>query len=285
MNAGVINWDDVVARALAEDLGSGDVTVEVLELKDRLADAAIIAKSDGVLFGMEGVRRVFAALDRRVFVQVILDDGQKFEAGRTVARLHGPAGPILSGERTALNFLQQLSGVATLTAAFIARVDNPAVAVLDTRKTVLGIRMLQKAAVAAGGGENHRMGLYDGIMIKDNHKRLCGGVGKAIEAARSRRRPHIPIMAEVETAAEAAEAAAAGADVIMLDNFTPAAAAEACRLIGGRAAVEVTGGVNLGNTAAFARTGVTRISIGALTHSAPAADFSLEITSLGRGSI
>ena len=266
-----------MARALGEDVGVGDVTVVALGLSDTPARGAIIARQDGVLFGLEPARLVFARLDRRVFFRSSFDDGQRFTRGSVIARLTGPAGPILTGERAALNFLQHLSGIATLTAAFVARADNIAVAILDTRKTLPGLRAAEKAAVAAGGGENHRAGLYDGLMIKDNHKRLSGGVRAAVAAAKKRRRAHHFIFVEVETPAEAEEAAAAGADVIMLDNFDPPTAALAVRAVGNRAAVEITGGVTLGNVAAFARTGATRISIGALTHSAPAVDFSLEL--------
>jgi len=271
------DWDNVVTRALEEDVGSGDVTTGLLGIVEVPARAAVVARDNGVLFGVEVARRVFRALDRRVIFKTVVEDGRKFTAGRAVATLQGPAGPILAGERVALNFIQRLSGVATLTAAFVARADNVAVTILDTRKTTPGLRSLEKAAVRAGGGENHRQGLYDGIMIKDNHKRLSGGVATAVKRAREQGRPGMPIFVEVETLGEAEEAAAAGADVIMLDNFAPDAARAACIAIAGRAVVEVSGGVTLSNVATFARSGATRISVGALTHSAPALDFSLEV--------
>lgn len=271
------DWDDVISRALQEDVGTGDLTTTLLGVGDVQARAAVVARDDGVLFGMEVARRVFRALDRRVIFRTVVEDGRKFSAGRAVARLQGPAGPILAGERVALNFIQRLSGIATLTAAFVARADNVTVTILDTRKTTPGLRSLEKAAVRAGGGENHRLGLYDGIMVKDSHKRLCGGVAKAVKKAQEKRGRGMPIYVEVETAAEAEEAATAGADVIMLDNFDPDAASDACIAIESRAAVEVSGGVTLSNVAAYARTGATRISVGALTHSAPALDFSLEV--------
>lgn len=272
-----VEWDDVVSRALEEDLGAGDVTTELLGVGNVLVRAAIVARDDGILFGMEVARRVFRQLERKLVFKAVVEDGRKFTAGRTVARLQGPAGVILAGERVALNFIQRLSGIATYTAAFVARADNVVVTVLDTRKTTPGLRSLEKAAVKAGGGENHRAGLYDGIMIKDNHKRLCGGVGEAVRRAREKRRSRMPIFVEVETVEEAEAAAAAGADVIMLDNFDPNAARVACLAVGERAAVEVSGGVKLANVAAFARSGASRISVGALTHSAPALDFSLEV--------
>jgi nicotinate-nucleotide pyrophosphorylase (carboxylating) len=272
-----VDWDDVVNRALKEDLGAGDVTTELLGIGNVPARAAIVARDDGILFGMEVARRVFRQLERKLVFRAVVEDGQKFTAGRTVARLQGPAGPILAGERVALNFIQRLSGIATYTAAFVARADNVAVTVLDTRKTMPGLRSLEKAAVKAGGGENHRAGLYDGIMIKDNHKRLCGGVGEAVKRAREKRRSRMPIFVEVETVEEAEAAAAAGADVIMLDNLDADAARLACLAVGERATVEVSGGVKLANVAAFARSGANRISVGALTHSAPALDFSLEV--------
>jgi len=271
------DWDNVVTRALEEDVGSGDVTTGLLGIVEVPARAAVVARDNGVLFGVEVARRVFRALDRRVIFKTVVEDGRKFTAGRAVATLQGTAGPILAGERMALNFIQRLSGVATLTAAFVARADNVAVTILDTRKTTPGLRSLEKAAVRAGGGENHRQGLYDGIMIKDNHKRLSGGVATAVKRAREQGRPGMPIFVEVETLGEAEEAAAAGADVIMLDNFAPDAARAACIAIAGRAVVEVSGGVTLSNVATFARSGATRISVGALTHSAPALDFSLEV--------
>lgn len=266
-----------MSRALEEDLGPGDVTTEVLGIAGTPARAAIVAREEGVLFGMEAARRVYRKLDRRVIFRSIVDDGQRFSAGRTVARLSGPAGPILAGERVALNFIQRLSGIATATAAFVARVDNVAVTILDTRKTTPGLRAIEKAAVRAGGGENHRFGLYDGIMIKDNHKRLCGGIGEAVRRAKANRRAHVPIFAEVETVPEAEEAVAAGADVIMLDNFDADTAWAASNAIGNRAVVEASGGIKLSNVAAYARSGVSRISVGALTHSARALDFSLEV--------
>lgn len=272
-----MDLDDVVARALKEDLGSGDLTTGLLGIGGVRARAAIVPRDDGVLFGIEVARRVFRALDRRVIFKTVVEDGRKFTAGRPVARLQGPAGPILAGERVALNFVQRLSGIATLTAAFVARADNVAVTILDTRKTTPGLRRLEKAAVRAGGGENHRYGLYDGIMIKDNHKRLTGGVTASVKRAQEKRRTGTPIYVEVETLAEAEEAAAAGADIIMLDNFDTDAARAACIAIDGRAVVEVSGGVTLSNVAAFARSGANRISVGALTHSAPALDFSLEV--------
>jgi nicotinate-nucleotide pyrophosphorylase (carboxylating) len=272
-----IDWEDVVTRALAEDLGPGDVTTEVLGIAKVPARAAVVAKEEGVLFGVEAARHVYRKLDRRVIFKSIVDDGRKFVAGRTVARLEGPAGSILAGERVALNFIQRLSGIATATAAFVARADNVAVVILDTRKTTPGLRAPEKAAVRAGGGENHRFGLYDGIMIKDNHKRLCGGIGEAVRRARENRKPRVPIYAEVETVEEAKEAAAAGADVIMLDNFDVDTARAASDVVGKRAIVEVSGGVTLANVAAYARSGVSRISVGALTHSARALDFSLEV--------
>jgi len=272
-----VNWDEVVTRAIAEDVGAGDVTTEVLGIAKAPARAAIMAREDGVLFGIEAARHVYRKLDRRVIFKSVIDDGRKFSAGRAVARLSGPAGPILAGERVALNFIQRLSGIATATAAFVDRADNVTVKVLDTRKTTPGLRAAEKAAVRAGGGENHRFGLYDGIMIKDNHKRLCGGIGEAIRRAHANRRPHVPIFAEVETVQEAEEAAAAGADVIMLDNFDVDTARDACDVIGNRAVVEVSGGITLSNIAAYARSGVSRISVGALTHSARALDFAMEV--------
>jgi nicotinate-nucleotide pyrophosphorylase (carboxylating) len=276
MAAAAINYKDIVARAIAEDVGDGDVTTKALGLTGIRAQASIIAKDNGVLFGLEAARQVFAALDPRVTFTHLLEDGKRFRKNQKVARLFGSAGPILAGERVALNFIQRLSGVATLTAAFVEKASSAGVVIYDTRKTTPGLRALEKAAVRAGGGQNHRMGLFDGIMIKDSHKRLGGGISEAVAAARTNRARPWAVVVEVETVAEAEEAAAAGADVIMLDNFDVAAARQACGAVGKRAAIEISGGVNLENVGAYAGTGAGRISVGALTHSAPALDFSLE---------
>lgn len=271
------DWDDIVSKALAEDIGTGDITTAALEIAHLPAVAEIISHEDGTLYGMEAARRVFNQVDRRITFKAVVNDGQRFRARQVVARLAGPAGGILAGERVALNFLQWLSGIATTAATFVKRADSVAVTILDTRKTTPTLRRFEKAAVRAGGAENHRAGLYDGILIKDNHKRLCGGVAEAVARAKKNRRAHIPIIVEVETLAEAEEAAAAGVDIIMLDNFSAADAATACRIIGKRAAVEISGGVNLSNIGSYARAGASRISVGALTHSPRAVNFSLEM--------
>jgi nicotinate-nucleotide pyrophosphorylase (carboxylating) len=266
-----------VATALEEDLGRGDLTGELCVPADVQARGEITAKVAGVIAGMDAVLEVAAQVDEALQVEVLKRDGDMVEPGDAIARVLGPGRSMLAFERTALNFLQQLSGVATLARAFVQQVTGTKAVVVDTRKTVPGLRALQKAAVVAGGGRNHRFGLYDAILIKDNHIRLAGGIENALARARA----GAPFMAKIEievmTPDDAELAADLGADVIMLDNMSAEAVRESVARVNGRALTEVSGGVRLDTIREFAELGVDIISAGALTHSAPALDVSLEI--------
>jgi nicotinate-nucleotide pyrophosphorylase (carboxylating) len=267
----------IVIRALEEDIGLGDVTTAATVAAAARCRAEVVAKAEGVICGLEVMAAVFAALDARVAFTAERDDGDRVSPGDVVARLKGPTRAVLTGERTALNFLQRLSGIATLTAQYAAAVAGTRAQILDTRKTAPGLRALDKYAVQVGGGRNHRFGLFDGVLIKDNHIRAAGGVGEAV--ARARRAAHHLLKVEVEAQSmgQVTEALQAGADVVMLDNMSPGEVRAAVALIGGRARTEVSGGVTLETVRAYAETGADFISVGALTHSPAALDFSLEI--------
>jgi len=267
----------VVATALEEDLGSGDITSEVCVPPTVLAEGHIIAKAGGVLAGMEAVAEVARQVDGAICLTEALSDGSAIEPGTVIARVFGPGRSVLAFERTALNFLQQLSGVATLTRAFVDRISGTDAAIVDTRKTVPGLRMLQKRAVVAGGGRNHRLGLYDAVLIKDNHIALAGGVREALQAAQAAAPHMVKIEIEVTMPPDAQVAAEVGADVVMLDNMSPEEVRESVSRIDGRALTEVSGGIDLESVRDYAAVGVDVISVGALTHSAPALDISLDI--------
>jgi nicotinate-nucleotide pyrophosphorylase (carboxylating) len=264
---------DAVTQALAEDVGSGDLTTEAIVPEDSRARATITQKAPGVVFGLELAEETFRHLDPAVELQRLVEEGRWREGG-PVLRVQGSARAILTGERTALNFLQRLSGIATATARHVRAVDSTGARILDTRKTTPGWRAFEKSAVAAGGGTNHRAGLYDAVLIKENHAAIAGGVGESVRRARQSA-PEVPLEVECRTLAEIDEALAAGAQRILLDNMTPAQLREAVERVGGRAELEASGGVTLEALPAIARTGIHLISVGALTHSAPALDLSL----------
>ncbi len=264
---------DVVARALAEDVGTGDVTTAATVPAAARARAVITQKAPGVLYGLDAAEETFRALDGDLALERLAPEGEWREGGR-VLKIEGSARAILTAERTALNFLQRLSGVATATARCVQAVRGTGTGILDTRKTTPGLRALEKAAVAAGGGTNHRAGLYDAILIKENHAAIAGGVGEAVALVRSAA-PALPLEVECRTLAEVDQALAAGARRILLDNMSVEQLGEAVRHVGGRAELEASGGVTLETLGAIAATGVNFISIGALTHSAPALDLSL----------
>jgi len=267
----------VVAAALEEDLGSGDVTSEVCVPVSATARGEIIAKAEGVIAGLDAAREVARQVDEGLAFAPRVAEGQAVTRGEVVAEVSGSARSMLAWERTALNFLQQLSGVATLTRAHVDGVRGTGTRVVDTRKTAPGMRALQKRAVLAGGGANHRLGLYDAILIKDNHIAIAGGVREALRAAQKRAPHMMKIEIEVTTPEAAELAAELGADVIMLDNMTVEQVRESLARIRGRALTEVSGGVTLETIGAYAAEGVDIISVGQLTHSAPALDLSLEI--------
>ncbi len=263
----------VVARALAEDLGAGDVTTVATVPADLRARAVITQKAPGVVFGLDVAEATFAALDPNVVLRRLGPEGQ-WRDGGPVLEAVGAARALLSAERTALNFLQRLSGVATLTARCVEAIAGTGARIIDTRKTTPGLRRLEKAAVAAGGGTNHRAGLYDAILIKENHAEMAGGVGEAVRRARDHA-PGLPLEVECRTSAEVDEALDAGAPRILLDNMSPSELRAAVARVRGRAELEASGGVTLQTLREIASTGVDFVSVGALTHSAPALDLSL----------
>ncbi len=268
----------LVEAALEEDIGRGDFTTQLTVPAGLRARAAIAAKQEGVLAGGPLVERVFTALGARdVTITQHASEGSAFAVGAQLVSIEGFGTDLLSGERTALNFLQQLSGVATLTRRDVAAVQGTKARVVDTRKTTPGLRVLEKYAVRMGGGHNHRLGLDDGILIKDNHITAAGGVSAAIDAAR-RGAPHTAkIQIECSTLGQVDEALAAGADALLLDNMSVDQLAAAVRRVAGRAVLEASGGVTLDTVRTIAATGVDLISVGALTHSAPAIDLSMKI--------
>jgi nicotinate-nucleotide pyrophosphorylase (carboxylating) len=282
---GALGYNSAVAAiihlALAEDIGRGDLTTEATVPPGAQARAIILQKAPGVLCGLPAVEAVFATLDLRVKFEPGADEGSwgggAGKGTRTVARLEGPARALLTGERTALNFLQRLSGVATMSRRASQAVAGTGAAVLDTRKTTPGHRALEKYAVRVGGCRNHRAGLDDAVLIKENHIRAAGGIGPAVAAARLRTGPAQLVEVEVTNLEELDQALAAGAEIILLDNHTLDGLRAAVARTAGRALLEASGGITLDNLAEVARTGVNFISLGALTHSVPAIDFSLEI--------
>lgn len=267
----------IVAAALEEDLGPGDVTSRACVPAQTRARGVLLAKGAGVQSGLYVAEECFRQVDTGVEWDALLAEGEDFAPGDVLARVGGRARSLLAAERVALNFLQRLCGIATLTRRYVDAVAGTGCQVLDTRKTTPGLRVLEKAAVRAGGGCNHRMALYDGYLIKDNHIVAAGSVGAAVAAARRQAPPTAAIEVEVQDFEQLGDALAAGADVIMLDNLAPAQVAEAVRRIGGRARVEVSGGVTEETARAYAQTGVDFISVGRLTHSAQAVDISLEL--------
>ncbi|MEP6751177.1 MAG: carboxylating nicotinate-nucleotide diphosphorylase [Candidatus Dormiibacterota bacterium] len=268
----------VVAAALAEDLGERnvDVTTSSIVDADLMGEAVVVARKPGVLSGSDAAARVFEMVLPRSEYRALAAEGTRLEAGEKVAMVRGPLSSILIAERTALNFLQRLSGIATMTRRYAdALAPYPNVTLLDTRKTTPGLRSLERAAVRAGGGHNHRAGLWDAILIKDNHVAAAGSVREAIKRAR---KSAMPVEVEVETLEQLAEALDGGAEIVLLDNMTADLMRQAVEITAGRAKLEASGGMTLEGAVAAARAGVDRISVGALTHSAPALDLSLEVT-------
>jgi nicotinate-nucleotide pyrophosphorylase (carboxylating) len=270
-------YREVVRRALAEDLGWGDVTTDVTVPADLRARGVLLIKSPCVLAGLEIAFETFRQLDPALTVAAHHRDGDLCRPGEMVAELVGRAGPLLTAERTALNFLQRLSGIATLTRRFVEAAGG-AITVLDTRKTTPTLRVVEKYAVRAGGGTNHRFALDDGILVKDNHIRLAGGIVEAVRRVRaSGRDQEMPIEVEAQSLEQVDEALEAGASIILVDNLSLAGVREAVRRSQGRARIEISGGVSLTRMPALAKTGAAYVSVGALTHSAPAADISFEL--------
>ncbi len=262
-----------VRSALAEDIGSGDITAALVP-PEQTAHATVVCREPAVLCGMAWFNAVFAELDTGIQVDWQVTDGTRLQAGQQLCSLSGPARHILSGERTALNFLQTLSGTATLARCYADAVADLPVRILDTRKTIPGLRLAQKYAVRIGGCDNHRIGLYDGILIKENHIAAAGSIKRAVQLARSTS-PAIPVEVEVENSGQITAAIDAGADRLLLDNFSMAEMAAAVQLVAGRVQLEASGGITLENLRATALTGVDFISIGTLTKNVQAIDLSM----------
>jgi nicotinate-nucleotide pyrophosphorylase (carboxylating) len=273
--------EQAVGSALAEDLASGDITTDLLVQSDLEGKAAILVKRDGVLVGIDVAKEVFRQVDPSLHFKALVKDGAKVRKGGVVATVEGKVASILKAERTALNFLQHLSGIATETARYVDAVSGTKAIITDTRKTIPGLRLLEKYAVRAGGGRNHRLNLADGVLIKDNHLaalRSSGvGLGDAVKKARQRAPRAMKIEVEVESVKQAREALSAGADIIMLDNMNVKDMRRVVELVQGRALLEASGGITLDNVRSVAEAGVDLISVGALTHSAKALDISLEV--------
>jgi nicotinate-nucleotide pyrophosphorylase (carboxylating) len=269
--------DDLIKLALHEDIGPGDITTDNLVTADTQGKGVIIAKQDLIIAGLAVTEQVFHTLDPKIVFDACFSDGQPVTAGSTVVRIDGSLKTLLKGERTALNFLQRLSGIATQTRAYVIAVAGTGVKLVDTRKTAPGWRVLEKHAVRAGGAGNHRMGLFDGVLIKDNHIAVAGGIANAVSAIKKQISHLVKVEVETTSIEEVKEALTAGADIIMLDNMDVDQIRQAVEVINKRALVEISGGVTREKLKYLARTGVDLISIGALTHSAVAVDLSMRI--------
>jgi nicotinate-nucleotide pyrophosphorylase (carboxylating) len=278
MNQTPLDWsqvDQIVENALREDVGKGDITTNLLFSEGVRCKAVILAKEEGVLAGLLIAERVFRKLDKNIILEEKKKDGDKIEPNQILAEISGSQRAILTGERLALNFLQRLSGIATLTTKFVKAVEGLSAKILDTRKTVPGLRILDKYAVSLGGAANHRFGLYDGVLIKDNHIKFAGSISRAVRLIREGAERGTKIEVETSTLNEVKEALEAGADIIMLDNMTVETIRKAVELINGRAIIEASGGVTLENIRRIAEAGVNFISVGSLTHSPRALDIAL----------
>ena len=269
--------DELIVRALREDIGPGDRTTTYLVDPGLSGRATVIAKEELIFAGAGPFKRVFEILSLDIEFLFVEREGALVEKGAVVAEFEGPLAALLTGERTALNFLQHLSGIATLASQFMERIRTYGVVLLDTRKTIPGLRVLEKEAVRIGGGTNHRIGLFDGILIKDNHIAVCGGITQAVKRAQEGRSLHLKIEVEVQTIQELIEALEAGADMILLDNMEVEEIRKAVEIAGGSVPLEVSGNITLENIEEFAQTGVNYISVGAITHSARAVDLSMLI--------
>lgn len=264
--------EEIIKSALAEDINTGDITTNLLIPEDKNASAFMMAKETGVIAGMEIAEMVFKYLSADINWKPLVNDGDKVEKGTRIAEIKGSYRAILTGERLALNFLQRMSGIASETAKYVELVKGSGTEILDTRKTVPGLRILDKYAVKAGGGTNHRIGLYDMVMIKDNHIEVAGSITKAVDNIRKELPAGIKIEVETKNLAEVKEALAANADVIMLDNMDNETMSEAVKIVAGKAKTEASGNMSLERIKGVSETGVDYISIGALTHSVKALD-------------
>ena len=272
-----LGLNDLIKRALEEDIGYGDITTRSLIPAEQKARGLFVAKTPGVVAGIKVSQAVFAYIDSATEFEVLKDDGDTIEPGDVIAVVKGKARTLLTGERTALNFLQRLSGIASKTRKMTDLIKYSPAQLLDTRKTTPGLRVLEKYAVSVGGGRNHRFGLFDGVMIKDNHIQAVGSIAQAVATARQKVPHTVKIEVEVETMEQLQEALEGRADIIMLDNMDIYEMIEAVQIVAGRALLEASGGINEGNAAEVARTGVDFISMGALTHAVSSLDISFDI--------
>ena len=273
---GYLGLSDLIKRALEEDVGYGDITTYHLIPREQRARGLFVAKTPGIVAGIKVSRAVFNHIDTASEFEIIKRDGEEIQAGDVIAMVRGSARTLLTGERVALNFLQRLSGIATKTHRLVEMIASSHAQILDTRKTTPGLRVLEKYAVRIGGGRNHRYGLFDGAMIKDNHIRAVGSITKAVATLREKIPITVKIEVEVETLEQLREALEAQADIIMLDNMDVTMIKQAVQAAAGRAILEASGGINESNLVEVAGTGVDFISIGALTHSAPSLDISFD---------
>ena len=271
--------DRIIHRAIEEDLGTGDLTTDAIIAPEARGKAVLETREEIILAGLSVFTRVFKLLSSDMEFEYLFRDGQPVSAGERICIISGSLPAILKAERTALNFIQRMSGIATITRRYVDRVRESKVRIIDTRKTVPGLRLLDKYAVRMGGGSNHRMGLFDGILIKDNHITAAGSISKAVSLARDKAPHTIKVEVEVEDLAGVEEAIRAGTDMILLDNMEPEEIRKAVSIAKGKVIIEASGGIDLDNVQEVAQTGVDLISIGALTHSAQAVDLSLEVIS------
>lgn len=273
-----IDWDivdQIIENALKEDVGSGDITTEAIFSPQEICEARIIAKEKGVIAGIEIAKRIFQKLDSQASFSEVVSDGDSVEPGDEILRIKATVRAVLSGERLALNMLQRMSGIATATSKYVEVLEGFNTKILDTRKTVPGLRIVDKYSVHAGGGQNHRFGLYDAVLIKDNHINSAGSIKNAVDLVRSKHGDKFKIEVETSNLDEVKEALDSGADIIMLDNMTTATMREAVLVVDGHALTEASGGITLESISEIADTGVDYISVGALTHSVHALDISL----------
>ena len=272
-----IKLQKMLQEFLIEDIGELDITSETIFPLENKGNGVFIAKENGIISGLEIIKEAYHLLDSGIEVELRFSDGDRVAVGDTIAKVSGPIAHLLTGERVILNLMQRMSGIATVTNACVEALNDPSIQICDTRKTVPGLRMLDKYAVVTGGGKNHRQGLYDGVMIKDNHIAFCGSITKAVQAVREKIGHMVKIEVETESKEEVLEAIEAGADVIMFDNRSPEEVKEFATLVPKTIVTEASGGITLENLASYSGTGVNNISLGFLTHSVKALDISLQV--------
>ena len=272
-----IKLQKMLQEFLIEDIGELDITSETIFPLKNKGNGVFIAKENGIISGLEIIKEAYHLLDSGIEVELRFSDGDRVAVGDTIAKVSGPIAHLLTGERVILNLMQRMSGIATVTNACVEALNDPSIQICDTRKTVPGLRMLDKYAVVTGGGKNHRQGLYDGVMIKDNHIAFCGSITKAVQAVREKIGHMVKIEVETESREEVLEAIEAGADVIMFDNRSPEEVKQFATLVPKTIVTEASGGITLDNLASYSGTGVNNISLGFLTHSVKALDISLQV--------